>query len=183
MRIGDRIRFINDIGGGIVKKFPKDPRFVVVMDDNGFEIPVLKEECVVVKPGLDYGRVSGTQKLSAIKKGITANSPQKAVNGTAGRNKNMLEIDLHIEKLRPTDKSMDSTMALVYQMETVRYVLKSNKNRKGRKIVFIHGQGEGILRREIIKEIEEKFPGYLWSDASFANYGMGGAIVVEIGTV
>ena len=180
MRMGDRVKFINDIGGGIVKKFPKDTRFVVVTDDNGFEIPVLKEECVVVKPGLDYGRVSKSQKLTALKKGATGKSTKKPVNGTANRNNNMLEVDLHIEKLRLTDKSIDSGSALVYQMDMVRHILKGNKNKKGTKIVFIHGQGEGILRGEIIKEIEEKFPGYSWSDASFARYGVGGALEVRI---
>ncbi len=179
MRIGDRIRFINDIGGGIVKKFPKDTRFVVITDDNGFEIPVLKEECVVVKPGLDYGRVSKSQKLAALKKGATSKSPKKPVNRTASFNNNLLEVDLHIEKLRPTDKSIDPASALVYQLDMVRHILKSNKNRKGTKIVFIHGQGEGILRGEIIKEIEEKFPGYYWSDASFVRYGVGGALEVQ----
>ena len=180
MRIGDRVRFINDIGGGIVKKFPKDDRFVVVTDDNGFEIPILKEDCVVVKPGIDYGRVSRDKKLSAIKKGGTAKSSPLVAHGTYGLRNNMLEVDLHIEKLRPNDKSIDSATALVYQMETVRHILKSNKNRKGTKIIFIHGQGEGIFRGEIIKEIEEKFPDYSWSDASFARYGVGGALEVRI---
>lgn len=180
MRIGDRIRFINDIGGGTVKKFPKDTRFVVVTDDNGFEIPVLREECVVVKPGLDYGRVSKTQKLSALKKGATGISPKKQVKGTVSHNNHKLEVDLHIEKLRPTDKSIDSSSTLVYQMEMVRHILNSNKHKKGTKIVFIHGQGAGILRGAIIKELGENYPSCTWSDASFARYGVGGALEVQI---
>jgi len=180
MRIGDRIRFINDIGGGIVKKFPKDSRFVVVVDDNGFEIPVLREECVVVKPGLDYGRVSKSQKLAALKKGATGTHNKIPVIGTSPRTKNLLEIDLHIEKLRPVDKSIEPASALVYQLDMVRHILNSNKHKKGTKIVFIHGQGEGILRGAIIKELGEKFPGCTWSDASFARYGLGGALEIQV---
>lgn len=48
MRIGDRIRFLNQTGGGIVVGFEKKG-IVLVEDTDGFEIPVLEKECVVIE--------------------------------------------------------------------------------------------------------------------------------------
>lgn len=48
MKIGDKVRFLNATGGGIVTGFKgKD---IVIVDDNGFDTPVLMRECVVIEP-------------------------------------------------------------------------------------------------------------------------------------
>ena len=47
MKIGDKVRFLNAVGGGIIRRFQgKD--MVYVEDPDGFEIPALMRECVVV---------------------------------------------------------------------------------------------------------------------------------------
>ena len=47
MKIGDKVRFLNSVGGGIVKRFSGKDQ-VMVEDEDGFEIPALVRECVVV---------------------------------------------------------------------------------------------------------------------------------------
>ena len=48
MKIGDKVRFLNDVGGGVVSGFQgKD--MVLVQDEDGFDIPVLIKECVVIE--------------------------------------------------------------------------------------------------------------------------------------
>ncbi|MDU1891138.1 MAG: DUF2027 domain-containing protein [Dysgonomonas sp.] len=52
MKIGDKVRFLNTTGGGVVKGFQgKD--VVLVEDEDGFDIPVLIRECVVIEPAND----------------------------------------------------------------------------------------------------------------------------------
>ena len=47
MKIGDKVRFLFETGGGIVKGFQgKD--IALVEDENGFRIPMLIRECVVI---------------------------------------------------------------------------------------------------------------------------------------
>ncbi len=47
MKVGDKVRFLNEVGGGIVKRLiGKDQ--VSIEDADGFEIPMLMRECVVV---------------------------------------------------------------------------------------------------------------------------------------
>ncbi|WP_080902882.1 DUF2027 domain-containing protein [Parabacteroides sp. Marseille-P3160] len=47
MKIGDKVRFLNSVGGGVVRGF-KDKNMVMVEDESGFEFPVFLSECVVV---------------------------------------------------------------------------------------------------------------------------------------
>ncbi len=46
--IGDKVRLLNEVGGGIVSGF-KNRDIVLVEDEDGFEIPVLITECVVIE--------------------------------------------------------------------------------------------------------------------------------------
>ncbi len=48
IKIGDNVRFLNDVGGGRVTKIDTKKNLVYVEDKDGFEIPVLANECVVV---------------------------------------------------------------------------------------------------------------------------------------
>lgn len=52
MKIGDKVRFLNTTGGGIIRGFQgKD--IVLVEDEEGFDIPVLTREVVVIEPAND----------------------------------------------------------------------------------------------------------------------------------
>jgi DNA-nicking Smr family endonuclease len=52
MKIGDKVRFLNTTGGGVVKGFQgKD--IVLVEDQEGFDIPILIRETVVIEPTKD----------------------------------------------------------------------------------------------------------------------------------
>ena len=45
MKIGDKVRFLSEVGGGIVTGF-KGKDFVLVEDADGFDIPMPIRECV-----------------------------------------------------------------------------------------------------------------------------------------
>ena len=47
MKIGDKVRFLSEVGGGVVTGF-QDKDTVLVQDEDGFDIPMLIRECVVV---------------------------------------------------------------------------------------------------------------------------------------
>ena len=71
MKIGDKVRFLSEVGGGIVTGFQgKD--FVLVEDADGFDIPMPIRECVVIetddynmkrKPGSSTPKTEGPVKL------------------------------------------------------------------------------------------------------------------------
>lgn len=84
-----------------------------------------------------------------------------------------LVIDLHASELLDSTVGMSSADILDYQMQTFRRVLEENKDKKGQKIVFIHGKGEGVLRHAIIHELNYRYKQYPYQDASFQEYGYG----------
>jgi hypothetical protein len=49
VKIGDKVRFLNTTGGGMVKAF-HGKNMVMVEDESGFDFPVFIDECVVVSP-------------------------------------------------------------------------------------------------------------------------------------
>ena len=59
------------------------------------------------------------------------------------------------------------------QVDEFRRVMDANLRNKGRRIVFIHGKGEGVLRNALLKELRHRYKGHNVQDASFREYGFG----------
>ena len=72
-----------------------------------------------------------------------------------------------------TTNGMNATDILNYQLDVLRKTLKTYEKKKGTKIIFIHGKGEGVLRKAIINELQYKYKHYIYQDASFREYGYG----------
>jgi len=67
-----------------------------------------------------------------------------------------LTVDLHIERI-PGSDGIPEWAALDFQMNYFRQILRQNLKHKGKRIVFIHGVGDGILALAIRKELDEVF--------------------------
>jgi hypothetical protein len=89
----------------------------------------------------------------------------------------VIEFDLHINELLDTTAGLSNAAMLQCQLDKFHEVLDENKNRKGQKIVFIHGKGEGVLRKEIEKLLKTRYKTYYFQDASFREYGFGATMV------
>jgi dsDNA-specific endonuclease/ATPase MutS2 len=89
----------------------------------------------------------------------------------------IVELDLHSSQLLDSTAGMDNTAILQYQLDTFRKTIEQHKNRKGQKIVVIHGKGEGVLRNAIIQELKTHYKHYLYQDASFREYGFGATMI------
>ncbi|MDR1699363.1 MAG: DUF2027 domain-containing protein, partial [Prevotellaceae bacterium] len=65
LQIGDKVRFLNSVGGGIVRRF-QSKDIVLVEEEDGFETPVLARECVVIASVNDLNfPVKKTQAVTA----------------------------------------------------------------------------------------------------------------------
>lgn len=90
---------------------------------------------------------------------------------------NILEVDLHIDKLLDDTRGMSNGEMLEYQLGVFRRTLEEYKNKRGQKIVFIHGKGDGVLRKAILDELKRKYRTYQSQDASFREYGFGATMI------
>ena len=107
-----------------------------------------------------------------------ADAPAKQQRPKLTKGSDIMEVDLHIEELIETTAGMNAFDILNYQLDVVRRTLDENLKYKGKKIVFIHGKGDGVLRKAIGQELRKKYPRCLSQDASFQKYGFGATMVI-----
>ena len=93
------------------------------------------------------------------------------------KHNDIIEVDLHINELLDNTTNMTNSEMLDYQLGVFNKTLNEYKDKKGQKIVFIHGKGEGVLRNAILKELKSKYRNYSYQDASFREYGFGATMV------
>lgn len=82
-------------------------------------------------------------------------------------------VDLHAEELLETTVGMSAADILNYQLDVFRKTLEKFKASKGKRVIFIHGKGEGVLRHALIHELNYRYKKYTYQDASFQEYGYG----------
>lgn len=104
-------------------------------------------------------------------------SPSTREVGRMPSDKKIIEVDLHINSLLDNTSGMTNGEMLEYQLGVFRRTMEENRRRVGQKIVFIHGKGEGVLRRAIETELKSKYKSCLFQDASFREYGFGATMV------
>ena len=95
------------------------------------------------------------------------------VSHSSKPSKEPLEIDLHINELVDTTAGMEAKDMLEYQLKKFNEVMQQNLKMKGKKIIFIHGKGDGVLRKAILDELKKKYKHCQYQDASFQQYGFG----------
>ena len=137
---------------------------IVLMDSNlrgkiigiGKTVRIELEDGLVIESG--YGEFAVTDKAeiaslkdSKVKTRQTSNATKRSVPVNPDGS---LTVDLHIEAI-PGGTSVPKGQQLHFQMDTFRRIIRDNANRRGMKITFIHGIGDGILKAAIRKELDE----------------------------
>lgn len=92
-----------------------------------------------------------------------------------------VEVDLHIHALLDTTAGMDAGDMLNYQLSVFHKTMREHAAERGRRLVFIHGKGEGVLRKALLDELRRFYPACEWQDASFQQYGFGATQVTVRG--
>ncbi len=90
----------------------------------------------------------------------------------------IMEVDLHIQELIDEEKGLSNENLLEIQLKKFEESLEEAIQQRIKKIVFIHGVGQGRLKHEIIKKLENNYPKLRYQDASFKEYGYGATMVI-----
>ena len=90
----------------------------------------------------------------------------------------LVEIDLHIHELLDNFNNLTNTEMLTVQMNKFHEELGKAISSGAKKIVFIHGVGNGTLKNELRRELQRKYSKYASQDASFREYGYGATMVI-----
>jgi len=125
MNIGDKVRFLNSTGGGVVKGFQgKD--IVLVEDEDGFEIPALIRECVVIEPSKDVQVRQQSIPQPQEQPMSTQMSIKPAEQYTIEETKEGEQLSISLAYLPIDRKSMSSTGFECYLINDSNYFLSFN---------------------------------------------------------
>lgn len=184
--VGDKVSFVNESGQGCVTRLV-DADLVMILDNNGFERPfkiseIIKLDQLKAMDNIVFDDVAvgyldkklANKKIKAEKLDFKA----KLENLNFSKlDKSVMEIDLHIHELLDEYKSMTNYEIVSYQMGHFERMLETAIKNKCKKIIFIHGVGQGVLKNEI-RKVLAFYPGCTFHDASFQRYGQGATEVV-----
>ncbi|WP_443777005.1 DUF2027 domain-containing protein [Bacteroides clarus] len=143
-----------------------------------FDTPALMYDVVKNDAPAKQVYVSAEDLQDALMQKKTADAPSKpqTVVKRGGKNE-IIEVDLHIGELLDDMRGMSNSEILNYQLDKFREVMEQYKNKREQRIVFIHGKGDGVLRKALLDEMKRKYTACKTQDASFQEYGFGATMV------
>jgi hypothetical protein len=144
LTVGQKVRMMDTNDTATITGFGKD---FYELELDGLIIRAVRSEFIPIDPEEDRRlRASIPSRANKQKDSIEF---QEDTTGD-------LTIDLHIERI-PGNEGIPEWAALEFQMNYFRQVLRKNLKHRGRRIVFIHGVGDGTLAAAIRKELDEVY--------------------------
>ena len=167
---GDRVELLDDDLSGIVQKV--DGSEISIKTDDGFVMSFPHDQLVKIKEDIndidtdefDFEQVLEEKKPAKKPKSVPRRSKDKAVPP--------MEVDLHINQLVKSSKSMSNHEMLNLQLDTARHKLEFAIRKRIQKVVFIHGVGEGVLKMEL-EYLLGRYSNVKYYDADYQKYGLG----------
>ena len=184
---GDEVSFLDEVGGGIVLSIVGRDHAKVRTDD-GFEFVVPLKTVVIRARGSSYTVSDHHAQLRAsddrMAEKIERNKGRGASVANAGRavkaqeDPQVMEVDLHLEKLVEDASKLSDGEKLSFQLGFFERRLNTAIRERKKRVIVIHGVGEGILREEVRKALQF-YEGVRFDDADPRRYGYG-ATAIEI---
>ncbi len=143
-----------------------------------FDVPSLIVDVIRDDMPVRELEVSAQQLEQALMEKRDADSHASAPQPKTRQEKNgIVEVDLHINALLDNTHGLSNGDMLRCQIDKFNEVMQEYRRKSGQRIVFIHGKGEGVLRKAILAELKQKYRACTWQDASFQEYGFGATLV------
>ena len=178
-KIGDKVRFLNSDGHGIITKI-LDLERVELENNYGFLEKYKISELVPERKQEDYQteNLAFDQEIKSKLNSEKTNNKnfdlkRKFRHLESYGSKERVVLDLHIENLIDSHNGMSNSAILKVQMTHFKSFLNKSIDKKQKKIIVIHGVGEGVLRHEIRKELDIYHPYFEYYDASYDDFGYG----------
>ncbi|MBZ9651065.1 Smr/MutS family protein [Psychroflexus montanilacus] len=166
-QVGDKVELIDDNVSGIVTKVESDE--VSFETSDGFEMKV--PFSLVVKTGgqldIDLQDDNLLQKLKS-----DLNPKRKGPSQKPMRQQPAMEVDLHIHNLVDKTSHLSNFEMLNTQLEHSRRKIEFAIEKRIKRVVFIHGVGQGVLKAEL-HTLFRRYDQIEFYDADYQKYGLG----------
>ena len=175
-KLGDRVAVLHETLKGTVIDIGSSK--AKIKDIDGFVWEYKIEELVPQEASSKY-----TITEKGLSKDKIRRSPKFQKSSTKLIKANQVsEIDLHIEELRDDHRHLTNFQIVQIQMTACRAFIQDSLAYNRKKVVLIHGKGEGVLQSEIHSYLDRlsNYSGSQleYNDASYQRYGIGGATEV-----
>ena len=182
---GQRVKFLNDVGSAVVLRM--EGELVVVEDEDGFERSLERRELIAaLEPEVEadkYGNTIpdiatllaqdvGEKRMRELQKEFEVRYQNSQATSMARRDAHM-EVDLHIHELVDDQRGLPDRAKLAIQMDHFDRMMDIAKREKLRRIVFIHGVGQGVLRHQIRTSLDQHHPDCTYREGDPRKYGSG----------
>jgi hypothetical protein len=171
-KIGEKVKLLQEVGDAVIVRFHDDST-AIIEDETGFERSMPFKELVKI--------IGNQHEMNE----IPSEESMKEEDFTAGRTSapimkkhNFWEIDLHTHELLETEAGFSPSELLRHQLAAFRSFFRSAREKHIKKLVIIHGVGEGVLKHEVRQFLSGQ-DGLEFFDASYREYGKG-ATEVEL---
>ncbi|MBL8002329.1 MAG: Smr/MutS family protein [Flavobacteriales bacterium] len=188
-KCGDRVSFLNEVGGGVVLRALSHNRALVRTDD-GFELEYPMALLVPRIEGPDHqvygvsdhqaGLVAANDRLEEQRRRDRRRPLQARPGGKRAEraDDSVMEVDLHLHELIDNERGMSDGEKLQYQLSYFERMLATAIRERKRRLIVIHGVGEGVLREEV-RKVLQYYDHLRFDDADPRRYGYG-ATAVEL---
>lgn len=144
--IGDKVSWIDEDLYGVITNVLTN-QFYTVETNEGFPIQAHARELVLI-PKNDVIKVDFKElNIQLLEKEKTHNKIKNYKR--ASKQIPALEVDLHIECILENTRGLTNFDMLNKQLDTAQYQLQFARNKRIKRVVFIHGVGEGVLKTEL----------------------------------
>lgn len=142
-------------------------------------IDIVKDGEAVRPLPIDTAKIEEAMHTAALAQKDDTLQPSAPSKGKrkSDRDNSVEEVDLHATALFDTMVGLQPKDILDYQLKVFRETMDAHLGRHGRRVVFIHGKGEGVLRKALLKELAQHYKQCRHQDASFREYGFGATMV------
>ena len=190
VKVGDRVKFLNDVGEGVVIKV--ETSIAIVEDESGFDheydlaelLPVggeVEEEERYGNNLPDMSEVLARDISEEKQKKLQEAFDIKYANERATNQKRrgeFMEVDLHFHELVDDMSGLKDRTKLDIQLNHFERMMRIAAEQRIRKVIFIHGVGQGVLRHQIRSRLEMYYPECSVRDANPREYGSGATEVL-----
>ncbi|MBS1568019.1 MAG: Smr/MutS family protein [Bacteroidetes bacterium] len=185
--VGAEVSFLNEVGGGRVLELLGRDRAKVRTRD-GFELVYPVKELVLNLRDPSRGVSDHHAQLRASNDRLAERIERDKGKGASVQNAGrahqpvddpaVMEVDLHLHKLVEDEGALSNDEKLKFQLEFFERRLNTAIRERKKRVIVIHGVGEGILREEVRKALQF-YEGVRFDDADPRRYGYG-ATAIEI---